>query len=130
MAELIGDARENWGWDVMRMAEDFANKMSKEREPFWIVYAAKEDKGMSNKLGRGAFKQAFKAWPIKPMKDGKPLLSVLVWYVNHATGEFRFCHELSSPPDVPIDPRLLSDKASDASARVMEQGEKVSALVS
>lgn len=130
MVQTIGESREAWGLDVMKMAESFANGLSKEREPFWIVYACKEDRGMSNKLGRSAFKQAFKAWPIKPMKDGKPLLAVLVWYVDHSKGTFDFCPELSSPPDVPLDERLLSDKASDASERVMAQGEKVSAIVS
>lgn len=126
MAQEIGESREAWGWDVMRMAEEFANNMSKEMEPFYIVYACKEDKGMSNILGRGAFKQAMKAYKSKP----PPMLGILVWYVDHRTAEFRFCPELSAPPDVPLDPSLLSDKASDASVRVAAQGEKLKALVS
>ena len=126
MVQEIGESREAWGWDVMKMAEDFANKLSKEQRPFYIVYACKEDKGVSNKLGRTAFKQAFKAYFGKP----PAMLGILVWYADHATGDFRFCPELSAPPDVPLDPRLLSDKASDASASVMAQGEKLKALVS
>lgn len=126
MGQEIGESREAWGWDVMQMAEDFATKMSSEDRPFYIVYAAKEDRGMSNLLGHGAFKQAMKAYFDKP----PAMLGILVWYVNHRTAEFRFCPDLSAPPDVPLDPSLLSDKASDASERVAAQGEKLKALVS
>jgi len=110
----------------MKMAENFANHMSREMKPFYIVYACKEDRGMSNQLGRTAFKQAMKAYYDKP----PAMLGILVWYVNHGKSEFRFCPELSAPPDVPLDERLLSDKASDASERVAAQGEKLNALIS
>lgn len=126
MAQEIGESREAWGLDVMRMAEEFANSMSHEMKPFYIVYACKEDRGMSNKIGRTAFKQAMKAYFTKP----PVILGILVWYVNHGASEFRFCPELSAPPDVPLDERLLSDKASDSSERVALQGEKLNALVS
>lgn len=126
MAQEIGESREAWGWDVMKMAEEFANSMSKEMKPFYIVYACKEDRGMSNRLGRTAFKQAMKAYFHKPA----PMLGILVWYVDNRISEFRFCPELSAPPDVPLDERLLSDKASDASDRVANQGERLNALVS
>src|ERR1043166_9201496 len=126
MAQEIGESREKFGWDVMKMAEDFANNTKNEVRPFYIVYACKEDRGMSNKLGRPAFKQAMKAYYHKP----PAMLGILVWYVDHKKGEFRFVPELPSPPDVPLDPELLSDKASDASERVMEQGKKLNALVS
>ena len=122
----IGESREAWGWDVMRMAEEFANQLKSEDRPFYIVYAAKEDRGMSNIMGRGAFKQTFKAYFGKP----PAMLGILVWYVNHRTAEFRFCPELSAPPDVPLDPSLLSDQASDASERVASQGKKLEALLS
>lgn len=126
MAQEIGESRETWGRDVVKMVEEFAHKMKSEDRPFYIVYACKEDKGMSNKIGRHVFKQAIKAYYAKP----PALLGILVWYVNHLTGEFRFVPELSAPPDVPIDPSLLSDKASDASDRVAAQGEKLKVLVS
>lgn len=126
MAQEIGESREAWGKDVMKMAENFANNMKHRREPFYIVYACKEDRGASQRLGRTAFKQVMKAYPSKP----PAMLGILVWYVNHGTGEFRFEPELSAPPDVPLDPSLLSDKASDASDRVAAQGEKLKALVS
>ena len=126
MAQEIGESREMWGWEVVKMIEDFANNMKSEKRPFYIVYACKEDKGASNKLGVPAFKQAIKAYYTEP----PAILGILVWYVDNTKGEFRFCQELSAPPDVPLDPSLLSDKASDASERVMAQGEKLRALVS
>ncbi len=122
----IGEARETWGRDVWQMAEDFANNMKNEMRPFYIVYACKEDKGMSNKLGTPAFKQVIRAYFEKP----PAILGILVWYVDNSIGEFKFMHELSAPYDVPVDPSLLSDKASDASARVAAQGEKLNVLVS
>lgn len=126
MAQEIGESRETWGRDVMKMAEDYANAMKKEVKPFYIVYACKEDKPASVKMGRTVFKQAMKAYYGKP----PAMLGILVWYVNHGTGEFRFLPELSAPHDVPLDPKLLSDEASDASDRVAAQGEKLKALVS
>ena len=122
----MGESREKWGWDVVKMVEDFANKTRGDSRPFYVVYACKEDRGMSNKLGKSAFKQVIKAYYEKPPK----LLGILVWYVNHATSEFRFMPELSAPYDVPLDPSLLSDKASDASERVAAQGAKLNVLVS
>ncbi len=121
MAQEIGESREAWGRDVMKMAEDFASGMKSRKEPFYIVYACKPDTNQP-----GMFRQAFKAYSQKP----PALLGILVWYVNHSNGEFRFLPELSAPPDVPLDPELLSDKASDASERVAEQGYKLHALVS
>jgi len=126
MAQEIGESREAWGLDVMKMAEDFASHMKNHQEPFYIVYACKEDKPASEKLGKTVFKQAFRAYHGRP----PAILGILVWYVDHSTGEFRFCPELSAPHDVPLDPHLLSDKASDASERVAAQGEKLNALVS
>lgn len=124
--QQIGESREAWGQDVWAMAEDFANNMKSEDRPFYIVYACKEDRGMSQKLGRFAFKQAMKAYYSKP----PVILGILVWYVHHPRGIFEFKSELSSPPDVPLDPSLLSDKASDVSDRVASQGEKLQVLVS
>jgi len=126
MAQEIGESREKFGWDVMKMAEDFANHMKSEIRPYYIVYACKEDKGMSKKLGTPAFKQAIRAYYDKP----PAILGILVWYVNNLTGEFSFMPELSAPPDIPLDPSLLSDKACDASDRVAARGRKLQVLVS
>jgi hypothetical protein len=126
MAQEIGESREAWGWDVWRQAEDFASKVKNDAKPFYIVYAAKEDRGMSQKTGTVCFKQAFKAYYSKP----PVILGILVWYVDKAKGLFEFKPELSAPHDVPLDPSLLSDKACDASDRVAEQGKKLNAIVS
>lgn len=126
MAQEIGESRETWGKDVWRMAEDFANHMKAEVKPFYIVYAAKHDPHESQRLGRGVYKQTIKAYYAKP----PALLGILVWYVDNKRGIFEFMHELSSPPDIPLDPALLSDKASDASDRVASQGEKLKVIVS
>lgn len=126
MAQEIGESREAWGKKVMEMANDFASKMSKETKPYYIVYACKEDKEAGKRLGRPAFKQALRAYYARPPK----LLGILVWYVNNETSEFSFVPELSSPPDLPVDPRLLSNKSEDFSERVMAQGENMNVLLS
>ncbi len=121
MAQTIGDAREEWGWDVVRMAEDFCNKMKAETRPFYIVYAAKRDQNRES-----SFIQTMKAYYGRPPK----ILGILTWFVDNAKGIFEFLPELSCPPDVPVDPVLLSDKPKDASPRIMEQGEKLNVLLS
>lgn len=126
MAQTIGESREAWGWNVWKQAEEFANNMKKEVKPFYIVYAAKHDPHTSEKVGSGVYRQTMKAYYHRP----PAMLGILVWYVDNAQGIFRFIPELSAPPDVPLDPSLLSDKATDASERVMEQGEKLKVLVS
>ena len=120
------EARSTCGRDVWSMAENFANQMKREVDPFYIIYACKEDKGMTNKYGRPTFKQSMRAYYSRP----PAILGILVWYVDNVKGEFRFVPELSAPHDIPLDPSLLSDKASDASERVALQGEKLKALVS
>jgi hypothetical protein len=121
LTQEIGESREKWGQDVWAQAEDFAANMKDEGRPFYVVFAAKADAGQA-----GVFRQAFKAYYQRP-----PLiLGLLVWYVDKAQGKFDFVPELSSPPDIPIDEALLSDKASDASSRVAEQGEKLKIILS
>lgn len=126
MAQEIGESRDSWGLNVMKMAEDFANNMKSEVKPFYIVYAAKMDPHESKRVGKGVYRQTMKAYYSKP-----PLmLGILVWYVNHPLGEFKFCPELSAPPDVPVDPELLSKKSEDALPSVMEKGKELNVLVS
>lgn len=120
------EARETWGKDVWNMAENFANNMKKEMRPFYIVYAAKQDKIASAKYGTGVYRQTMKAYFARPPK----LMGLLIWYVDNKTGTFEFVPELSSPPDIPLDPSLLSNKASDASDRVAKQGKDMNAIVS
>lgn len=124
MAQELGESRDAWGRDVWLKAEQFANNMKKEVKPFYIVYAAKQDRIASEKYGTGVYRQTMKAYYSRP----EPILGILVWYVDNAQGIFQFVPELSAPPDVPLDPSLLSDKASDASDRVAAQGEKLKVI--
>ncbi len=126
MVQEIGESREKWGWDVWKMAEEFANNMKSETRPFYIVYACKEDKGMSKTLGRAAFKQAIKAYFKRP----PAILGILVWYADNRKGIFEFKPELSAPHDVPLDPSLLSTKSEDSFDRVAKQGSDLKVLIS
>lgn len=121
MAQTIGESREAWAIDVWHMVEDFANNMKSEVKPFYIVYAAKQDRHNPQ-----VYRQTIKAYYNRPT----PMLGLLVWYVNHPLGEFKFCPELSAPPDVPLDPSLLSEKHEDALPSVMAQGQKLNVIVS
>jgi hypothetical protein len=116
----IGEAREKWGWDVWKQAEDIANNMKSSERPFYIVYAAKPDRARPD-----AFKQAFKMYKSRPPK----ILGILVWHIDEQ-GDFSFVPELSLPPDVPLDPNLLSTKSQDSFSTVMEKGEKTNVLLS
>ena len=126
MPQEMGETREAWGRDVWNAAQDFAERMRHVDKPFFIVYACKEDKGMSNSMGRPVFKQCFKAYFARPPK----LIGVLVWYVNHMESRFELVPELSLPPDVPVDPSLLSTDSHDMSARVAESGKNAGVLLS
>ena len=120
----MGESRDAWSRDVWLKAEQFANNMKREEKPFYIVYAAKQDRIASEKFGTGVYRQTMKAYFTRP----QAILGILVWYVDNSQGIFQFVPELSAPPDVPLDPSLLSDKASDASDRVAAQGEKLKVI--
>lgn len=121
MAQEIGESREAWGQNVWAQAEDIAANLKRDPEPFYIVFCAKEDKGRP-----GTFRQAFRMYRQRPPK----LIGVLVWFVDNSKGEFRFVPELSIPPDVPIDPSLLSKDSKDASSELMEVGRSMGVLLS
>jgi len=126
MPQTIGESRDAWGLEVWKKAEDFANHMKHETKPFYIVYAAKQDKAASEKHGTGVFKQTFKAYYKRPPK----ILGILVWFVNNPIGIFEFQPDLSFPYDVPTDPKLISEKAEDALPSVMEKGKQMNVLLS
>lgn len=121
MTQTIGESREQWGMDVWNEAEKHANALKHDREPFYIVYAAKQDRKEP-----GKFRQAFRFYRQIPPK----ILGLLVWKVDHPKGIFELVPELSLPPDVPVDPTLLSEKKEDSFTSIMEVGEKMGVLLS
>lgn len=121
MAQEIGESREQWGLAVWKQAEEIANRLKSDKKPFYIVFAAKEDKSSP-----GTFRQAFRMYRQRPPK----LIGVLVWYVDNSQGIFRLETDLSIPPDVPIDPSLLSKDSKDASESLMEVGQSMGVLLS
>jgi hypothetical protein len=121
MVQTIGESRDAWGQDVWAKAEEFANALKSDRKPFYIVFAAKQDKSQP-----GIFRQSFRFYRQKPPK----IIGLLVWYVDHAKGLFELRPELSIPPDVPRDPSLVSEKKEDAFPEIMEVGEKMGILLS
>lgn len=121
MAQEIGESRDQWSWGVLKLVEDFANNMKNEERPFYIVYAAKQDRYQSH-----VFRQTIKAYYKRPA----PMLGILVWYVDNTQGRLDFVPELSAPPDVPLDPRLLSTDSRDSFASVAQKGKELKAIVS
>jgi hypothetical protein len=115
----MGEAREQLGRDVWAQAEKFANE-AKSDKPFYIVYHAKWARGG----GTPTLKWAMKAYSQRPAA----MLGILVWYVDQAQGIFRLVPELSAPPDVPLDPSLMSGESKDAFPTIMAQGQKLNAL--
>lgn len=125
MAQELGETREKMAMDCWTQAEKFAENMKSETRPFYIVFFAKPDADIEGKGVKG-IRQAFKAYFARPVG----VLGILVWYVDHSKSEFSFVPELSSPPDVHLDPRDLSGKSEDQLYGVMEKGKKLNVLVS
>ena len=121
MAQEIGESREAWGRDVMARAEENANNLKSDLRPFYIVYAAKQDK-----IHPGLYRQSFRFYRQRPPK----MFGILVWYCDHSKSIFRFVPELSLPPDVPVNPDLLSKDKADELPSVMQKGEELNAILS
>ncbi len=131
MVQTLGETREIAALEAWKLVSDFAEKMKYEKRPFYIVYAAKPDPALKGamidgKVACGGIRQTIKAYYSRP----PALLGILVWYVDNNLGIFDFVPELSSPPDIPIDPSLLSDKSEDQLGSVMEKGKQMNVLVS
>lgn len=121
MAQELGESRDAWGKDVWAKAEDFANSFKRDVKPFYIVFAAKQDKA-----NPGVFRQSFRFYRQRPPK----IIGLLVWYVDNTQGIFQFVPDLSIPPDIPLDPSLLSTDEKDVFPEVMEAGRKMGILLS
>lgn len=120
MAQEIGESRDAWGFDVWQKAEEYANAFKSDKEPFYVVYAAKQDKGREN-----TFRQSFRFYRQRPPK----VIGLLVWYVDNSKGIFTLVPELSIPPDVPVDPSLLSKDRRDSFEKISEVGQEMGILL-
>lgn len=120
MTQELGESREAWAWDVWRKAEEYASNLKSDKEPFYLVFAAKQDRSREN-----TFRQSFRFYRQRPPQ----ILGLLVWYVDHSRGIFELVPELSVPPDVPLDPTLLSTKSCDEMPSVMKTGREMGVLL-
>lgn len=125
MSLELGEVREAMAMACWEGAEKFAENMKDKTEPFYIVFFAKPDADIEG-TGVKGIRQAYKAYSKRP----PPMLGILVWYVDHKQGKFEFVPELSSPPDLPVDPTLLSTSSADSFAPLMEKGKQMNVLVS
>ena len=131
MAQELGETREALSLQCWELVSSFAHGMRKEKKPFYIVYAAKNDPALQGanldgSIAIGGIRQTVKAYYTRP----PIILGVLVWFVDNNLGIMDFVPELSSPPDIPINPAMLSDKSEDQLIPVMEKGKKMKVLVS
>lgn len=118
----IGDVRDEFGWELMKRVEELVNNLSDVRDPYWIVFHAKNDK-----LSPGKINATIQHYFQEPPKD---ILGILVWYVDNSIGRVELLSDFSSPPDIPVDPTALSDKKEDFSADVAKRGEKLKVILS
>lgn len=121
MTLQIGEIRDELGLETLKRVETYANKHKKLKEPFYIVVCAKTDR---NKPGRinATIQHYFERPPA--------MLGLLVWYADSQKGILDFVPELSFPPDIPLDPSMLSNKSSDCFDSVAQKGEKLKVLLS
>ena len=131
MVQEMGETRDALAMATWIKAEKIAHDHAKEKKPFYIVYAAKPDPGLAGAVvdgivASGGIRESFRLTHDRPQL----ILGQLVWFVNNGTGEFLFIPELSPPPDVPLDPSLLSTKSEDKFADVMQKGKDLKVLVS
>ncbi len=131
MVQELGETREALSLQCWELVSKFAEGMKREKKPFYIVYAAKQDPGLkganiNGTTAIGGIVQTVKAYYNRP----PALLGILVWYVDNNLGIMDFIPELSSPPDIPLNPSMLSAKSEDQLISVMEKGKKMNVLVS
>jgi len=130
MTEQLGPVRDQMALDCWAMAQQIAEDRRKDPKPFYIIYSAKVDPALAGadawgKRVAGGIRQAFKLSYDRPPF----VLGMLVWFVNNPMGVFQFVPELSSPPDVPIDPSLLSTKSYDKSYALMDKAKEMNKVM-
>lgn len=130
MSEQLGEVREAMAQDCWAMAERIAHDRAKDPKPFYIIYSAKVDPALAGadawgKHVAGGIRQAFKLSYNRPPF----VLGMLVWFVNNPMGVFEFVSSLSSPPDIPIDPSLMSTRSEDRSYALMDKAKEINKVI-
>ena len=130
MSEKLGEIRDEMAMDCWTIAEGIAKDRSHDPKPFYIMYSAKVDPALSGadawgKHVAGGIRQSYRLSYDRPPF----VLGMLVWFVNAPLGIFEFVHELSSPPDIPLDPSLLSTKSYDTSNALMDKAHEMNKVI-
>ena len=117
--------------DCWNKAEKIANDRKNDVKPFYIIYAAKSDPALIGASVRGQIADGGIRQTYRLSYDRPPIiLGQLVWFVNNPLGIFQFVPELSSPPDIPLNPQWLSDRKEEQFSSLMDKGKKLNVLVS
>jgi hypothetical protein len=127
----LGELREEYGWGAMRKMEQIAYANRHLDFPFYIIMGAKADPHLKGSIVNGQYCSGGlqEHWVVSNLRPPK-VLGLLVWYVDNKLGKCELVEELSLPPDIPLDPSLLSDKSEDQFHGVMQQGKNNNVLVS
>jgi len=130
MTEQLGEVRDQMALDCWTIAEGIASDRSHDPKPFYIMYSAKVDPALSGadawgKHVAGGIRQSYRLSYDRPPF----VLGMLVWFVNAPLGIFEFVPELSSPPDIPIDPALMSTKSYDVSSSLMDKAHEMNKVI-
>ncbi len=130
MSYELGEVREEMAQDCWNLAERIAHERSNDPKPFYIIFSAKVDPNLSggnlNGLNTsGGIRQSFRLSYDRPPF----VLGMLVWFVNNPLGVFAFIPELSSPPDIPLDPSLLSSRSADSFVGLAEKAKTLNEVI-
>ena len=131
MAEQeLGETRDAMAQDCWDIAYGIAKDRSHDPKPFYIIYSAKVDPALAGadawgKRVAGGIRQAYRLSYQRPPF----VLGMLVWFVNGPLGVFEFVSELSSPPDIPIDPSLLSTYSADAFGGLADKAKEMNKVM-
>lgn len=131
MVDTLGELREMYGWGAVLKAERIAHDNKHLDYPFYIICGAKADPHLRGAIvnGQRCSGGLQEHWVVTNLRPPK-VLGILVWYVDNKLGIMEIVDELSLPPDIPLDPRLLSDKTEDQCYGVMQQGKDNKVLMS
>lgn len=114
MVQEIGETRDQMSRDLIEKVTKLVEDKKEDKEPFYIIYHAKPHRSQPNTIV-SSLKMCRKP-PIN-------ILGILVWYVDNSNGIFEFREDLSSPPDVPTNPALLSTNPKDMFPSVAKRGQ-------